>query len=81
MLGYHQLHNAVTATCAALCLRNEGEDYPVYFLLLLFMHTFIMQATLSFCFVIVMVQFSGKIPHQKATEQLPNLLSCRTFNR
>ncbi|KAI0524213.1 hypothetical protein KFK09_003577 [Dendrobium nobile] len=24
MLGKHQLQNAVTATCAALCLRNEG---------------------------------------------------------
>ncbi|XP_077228196.1 folylpolyglutamate synthetase family protein isoform X2 [Tasmannia lanceolata] len=24
MLGYHQLQNAVTATCAALCLRNQG---------------------------------------------------------
>ncbi|CAO2821265.1 unnamed protein product [Amaranthus hypochondriacus] len=24
MLGYHQLQNALTATCAALCLRNEG---------------------------------------------------------
>ncbi|KAK8537178.1 hypothetical protein V6N13_042124 [Hibiscus sabdariffa] len=24
MLGTHQLQNAVTATCAALCLRNEG---------------------------------------------------------
>ncbi|XP_031094123.1 dihydrofolate synthetase [Ipomoea triloba] len=24
MLGYHQLKNAVTATCAALCLRNKG---------------------------------------------------------
>lgn len=76
MLGYHQLQNALTATCAALCLRNEGEDYPVYVLLLLFMHAFIMQPTLSFCFVIFMVQFSGKSPQQKATEPLPNLLSC-----
>ncbi|XP_074291663.1 dihydrofolate synthetase-like isoform X2 [Silene latifolia] len=24
MLGYHQLQNAVTATCAALCLRDQG---------------------------------------------------------
>ncbi|XP_019200196.1 PREDICTED: dihydrofolate synthetase isoform X2 [Ipomoea nil] len=24
MLGYHQLKNAATATCAALCLRNKG---------------------------------------------------------
>ncbi|XP_010671519.1 dihydrofolate synthetase isoform X2 [Beta vulgaris subsp. vulgaris] len=24
MIGYHQLQNAVTATCAALCLRNQG---------------------------------------------------------
>ena len=25
MLGSHQLQNAATATCAALCLRNLGE--------------------------------------------------------
>lgn len=26
MLGSHQLQNAVTATCAVLCLRNLGES-------------------------------------------------------
>lgn len=25
MLGHHQLKNAATATCAALCLRGQGE--------------------------------------------------------
>lgn len=24
MIGNHQLHNALTATCAALCLRDQG---------------------------------------------------------
>lgn len=26
MLGNHQLQNAATAACAALCLHNQGED-------------------------------------------------------
>lgn len=26
MLGSHQLQNAVTATCAALCLQSQGEN-------------------------------------------------------
>lgn len=26
MLGPHQLQNAATATCAALCLQNQGEN-------------------------------------------------------
>lgn len=26
MLGSHQLQNAATATCASLCLRDQGED-------------------------------------------------------
>ncbi|XP_078439408.1 folylpolyglutamate synthetase family protein isoform X2 [Wolffia australiana] len=28
MLGHHQLQNAITATCTALCLRNQGWAIP-----------------------------------------------------
>ena len=34
MLGSHQLQNAATATCAALCLRNLGEFLYVCYSLL-----------------------------------------------
>lgn len=30
MLGPHQLQNAATATCAALCLRHQGEDSMLF---------------------------------------------------
>lgn len=30
MLGDHQLQNAVTATCTALCLRNQGYCVPYF---------------------------------------------------
>lgn len=31
MLGSHQLQNAATATCAALCLRDQGADSSPFF--------------------------------------------------
>ncbi|XP_047259857.1 dihydrofolate synthetase-like [Capsicum annuum] len=33
MLGAHQLQNAVTATCAALCLNKQGKDSKFPFVL------------------------------------------------
>lgn len=30
MLGPHQLQNAATATCASLCLRDQGADLGFY---------------------------------------------------
>lgn len=33
MLGAHQLQNAVTATCAALCLNKQGKDSKFSFVL------------------------------------------------
>lgn len=30
MLGIHQLQNAATATCVALCLREQGYDLYIY---------------------------------------------------
>lgn len=32
MLGIHQLQNAATATCVALCLRDKGYNLYIYFL-------------------------------------------------
>lgn len=34
MLGTHQLRNAMTAACAALCLRDQGEAYSMLFFVL-----------------------------------------------